>query len=134
MLPKRGQIYTAAEVLELEWPYAPCFQIPGHGTIQDGPLTPEDLLSVPGFSDTKWRYSHFVDDLTPIFHCVTIPQVLELVNEEDYLDSDGTLIYGEKWITPKGFPLDQSCLSESTSDEDEFVDGDWNEGEGHGQL
>jgi hypothetical protein len=132
--PKRGGVYTLREVeivLELRdsahlgfwhdlgaaWVCASCANddddcpyVHNHKVqcvIQTSHVTRDDLLSIPGFADSKWKYRYETDEWIPVFEFVgtDIQQFVNIVPSLcDYnLDRDPN----SQWVTPKGFPRKQ---------------------------
>lgn len=100
--PVMHSVYTAREVYELELLDSPFLRFCVGGSmavIQTTHLTEEQLLSVPGFADTRWRYQRTTHEWIPLFMAVSDTEVYACVDIE--LGPD------EPWVTPKGFPRDQ---------------------------
>lgn len=106
--PVRGAEYTAREVLGLELRDCPFFRFCVNGrieVIQTSHLTEAELLSVPGFADTRWRYQRETREWIPLFMAVNDDAVAACVDMEPdrspYNDQPAL------WVTPKGFPRKQ---------------------------
>jgi hypothetical protein len=112
----RGRVYTAHQVLKdlelLDTPFF-CFEHEGgRGVVQTSHLRDEELLMVPGFADSWWRYQYTTNEWIPIFEFVLglekITDLVDLVRipEEDEKD------FGDRWwATPKGFPREYVSFS-----------------------
>jgi hypothetical protein len=111
-LPVRGEVYTLKEVLQLQLRDGPSLIIqnprgkfPAEGVIQNGHVTDSELLSVPGFAETRWKFSHETSEWIPIFHYteeIDIRTFVDIEVYEDVLEERPVL-----WITPKGFPRER---------------------------
>ena len=74
--------------------------------VQDSHVLPDDLLTIPGFADTKWQYERTTSEWIPLFHYVDTAPITDFVDMEPEIDFDLT----EKnvwWATPKGYPREQ---------------------------
>ena len=105
--PVRLQIYTLAEVLELNLKDSPFLMVLANGRwspVQTSHTTDAEVLSVPQFADSLWEYRYTTNEWIPIFHAVDSALVLEqFCDVAPYLgEPEGTF-----WITPKGFPREQ---------------------------
>lgn len=112
--PKRGNSYFASTILlDMELPDSPFFRFEHDecgGTIQTSHLTTEQLLSVPGFENTLWKYQYTTREEIPIFAYDTrsnAAPITAFVDLEEMHDSPD-----EWWATPKGFPREQYAGSE----------------------
>jgi hypothetical protein len=97
MHPIKGTVYTLFEIethLTLDDMAHLMFDGPNGRelVVQNSHLTKGQLLSVPGFSGTRWRYLHTTREWIPIFKYVGVQPIT------NFLDIDGD------WATPKGFP------------------------------
>lgn len=93
--PKRGQIYTFEEMTRLDLDDSPhlCFTHEGKSSvIQDSCATNADMLSIPGFAQSKWKYRYTTHECIPIFQYVgeepittwvTIEENLRAIDEDD---------------------------------------------------
>ena len=99
-LPSRGEIYTLQEIEEtLHLKDSPCLLFHHNKTecvIQNSHITSEDLLGIPGFAQTLWRYIHTTEEWIPVF-VSTESSILEFVDV-------AIGVRGGVWVTPKGFP------------------------------
>lgn len=109
ILPTRGGIYTADQIMNvLELRDAPHMYFTHEGrrsVVQNSHLTDAELLSVPGFADTKWTYLRTTDEWIPVFSAISDSAIRECVDIEPWIDpySDDAGF----WVTPKGFPRQQ---------------------------
>lgn len=106
--PVMHAVYTAAELHKLDLLDSPCLRFSyrnGLAVIQNCHLTEEELLSVPSFADTRWRYIRTTHEWIPVFHAVDDDAVIACMDIErdrsPYSDD------GSWWVTPKGFPREQ---------------------------
>lgn len=115
-LPIRGKTYPLHFVensLRLDDAPHLCFPVeficPEHRTdwvpIQTSHLTKDQLLSVPGFRDTWWKYVRTTHEWIPIFHWseVNTRALTDFVEVHDVRDRDLRQMF---WSTPLGFPRD----------------------------
>lgn len=112
--PEHGDIFTAREVFELPLRDSPSFGItvahdPDVGyddpPIQDSHTTVTDLLSVPGFAESKWRFIKETHEWIPMFDFVgTAEEALAFVDVHKVWNS--TFECYEWWVLPKGHPRD----------------------------
>ena len=105
MYPKRGVNYRYEQLQLLDLGDSPALNIPGVGVIQDSHLTVDEMLTVPEFKDTEWKYIRTTDEWIPIFEAVDSEAVLKCVDVTDCIGAFDNP--GDKWITPKGFPREQ---------------------------
>lgn len=119
--PRRGRHYTARQLLtgEIYLRDSPFFNLTlsfegrmVRTVIQHSHVTNEELLGVPGFADSLWRYLRETDEWCPIFEFVgTAEQAALLVDTERdnvskyELEHEGLSKY--LWTTPKGLPREQ---------------------------
>ncbi len=75
--PVRGQVFTLREVMiDLPLDDSPCLQVEKNEKtweveyVQTAHLTPEEFISQPGWSETKWRFIRTTNEWTPIFTAV----------------------------------------------------------------
>jgi hypothetical protein len=76
--------------------------------LQHGHVTEEQLLSVPGFAGSRWRYIRTTDEWIPLFRLENHSRddVAQWFDLEQYIGDYGQLENG--WsVTPKGFPREQ---------------------------
>jgi hypothetical protein len=112
--PKQYQSYTAEEifkVLHLRDSPSLSFRHNGiRGCIQESHVTVDEILSVPGFKESKWIYIRETYEWIPIFKFnekAEQPPVTTFVDIEPYDDIyqlEGGAFW---WATPKGFPRQQ---------------------------
>lgn len=118
MYPVRGNWYTLHQIekqLSLEDSASLSFEYKGReGCIQNSHLTAEQLLSVPGIADSKWRYRSTTNEWIPVFEYADERPITDFVDLERWFDSDynGGGQYSDDvwWATPKGFPRKQFGL------------------------
>jgi hypothetical protein len=111
--PVVNYIYTLKEVTELLLRDNPALIISNEGVVQSSHVTDQELLSVPGIQETKWRFIRETKEWIPVFKYCSEQPWRDFFDCEPYVDPyqkydcDGqerSLL----WITPKGFPRDQS--------------------------
>ena len=110
--PRPGHTYTLQQIeKELYLRDSPSlgFHAPiGRSVIQNSHMTVDDLLGVPGWSDTLWEYVRETEEWVPVFRYAGDTAVLaDLLHLEVDLDPypDGpTPTY---WAVPKAFPRTQ---------------------------
>lgn len=111
-MPKRNypvqmQIYTLAEVLELNLKDSPFLMVLANGRwspVQTSHTTDAEMLSVPQFADSLWEYRYTTNEWIPIFYAANSELVLaQCLDSEQYVGEDA----GVLWVTPKGFPSAQ---------------------------
>lgn len=110
--PRRGEVFTGAEVMQLPLRDSPSLCVPvkwdadvehDEAPIQDAHLTQDELLSVPGFSESRWRFLFETDEWIPVFDFVgTADEALAFVDVSK--EWDDTYQQHRWWVTPKGFP------------------------------
>lgn len=109
MIPVPGKVYTFAQMLKLDLDDSPHLGFEKNGArqvIQCGHVTSDELLSVPGFAESTWRYSHTTDEWIPVFEFVgSEADIDKLV---DYREVDGEFAdffpEGMLYVCPKNFP------------------------------
>lgn len=110
--PRRGEVFTAREVLGLPLRDSPSWGITvAHDPeveyddppMQDAHVTWEELLSVPGFAETQWRFVKETDEWIPVFEFVGTAEEALAFCDVSKQWSDIWRRY-EWWVTPKGFP------------------------------
>lgn len=112
--PRRGTSYTLHEIensLELrDTAFLKFYHNGVDCVIQTSHLTSEQLLSVPGFAETKWVYQRETHEWIPIFYWDSLQEkdvtdFVDIVDEIDYFNPEKpTKAF---WVTPKGFPREQ---------------------------
>jgi hypothetical protein len=109
--PKINAVHTASQICSFDLLDSPFFRFCVDGAIQviqTCHLTDEELLSVPGFAGTRWRYERTTEEWIPLFRAVDDTEILACVDIEP--DVSPFSRSGELWVTPKGFPRKQySC-------------------------
>jgi hypothetical protein len=103
--PVKGQIYTVRDIYNLALTDTPSLMFKyqdAHVPIQQAHVTVDQLLSMPGFADVKFRYSHTTWLETPIFLLCEDEEIFNFVNVESVWDD----VFEEHdvWVTPKEFP------------------------------
>lgn len=112
--PRMGVVYTASQVFALDLLDSPSFGfwVDGHqAVIQTAHTSIEELLSVPGFAATKWRYLRTTHEWIPVFQAVDNGAVIACMDIEPSIhpfDEPGTF-----WVTPKGLPREQYVWSDA---------------------
>lgn len=114
MIPKRYQSYTGEEifkVLDLRDSPSLSFWHQGiRGCIQESHVTAEEILSVPGFKESRWIYIRETHEWIPIFNFdqkANQPPVTTFIDIELYDDRYKMDNRDCWWATPKGFPRPQ---------------------------
>ena len=112
--PIKGQVYSLRNVIQdlelLDSPHLCFISKREQGeVIQTSHLTEEELLSVPGFAETQWRYLYTTYEWIPIFRYVgRVEELPQYIDWESDIDNPGHL-----WVTPKGFPREQYVWKEN---------------------
>ena len=110
--PQRGEIFTAEEVFALPLRDCPCLCIAvscdpeveyDDPPIQYSHLTVEQLLSVLGFAESKWRFIKETSEWIPVFEFVGTAEEAALLVDISKEWDDVFKRYSW-WVTPKGFP------------------------------
>jgi hypothetical protein len=107
--PKREQVYTLEEVINKlhlrDSPSLNFWDEKGNSqVIQTSHILEEDLLTIPGFADSKWKYIMETHEWIPIFRYVDERPMSDFVTMEPWE------CYGEPgalWVIPKGYPRPQ---------------------------
>jgi len=76
--------------------------------VQTSHMLLEDLLKVPGFGETKWRYIRTTSEWIPLFDHVGSEPMSEFLDMEEYIDP--YLNFGDEpaiFSVPKGYPREQ---------------------------
>ena len=113
--PKRGEVLTAVQVeSDLALRDMPFYNIPikrdpeveyAWAPVQTAHLTVDELLAVPGFADSKWRFDRETDEWIPLFDFVgTAEEALAFVDVHKVWNT--TFGRYEWWVLPKGHPRD----------------------------
>lgn len=115
--PVSRHIYTLDQIVnELNLKDSPhlCFTAPNvngvkvESVVQTSHMLLEDLLKVPGFGETKWRYIRTTSEWIPLFDYVGSEPMSEFLDMEEYLDP--YLNFGDEpaiFSVPKGYPREQ---------------------------
>ena len=104
--PEYDQVYTLYEMLNsLDLPDCPFLQFFYKGVecvIQTSHISNEELLNVPGMSESKWHYKTTTHEWIPIFlYAENNIDILELVDIKPSKEKN------EYWVTVKGYPRAQ---------------------------
>jgi hypothetical protein len=98
LFPVFNTVYTFNEIMSLDLPDIPFLQFVYNDkecVIQTSHITNESLLTIPGMSESKWRYERTSREYIPLFwyaddNIQTLVDIKETKNAY--------------WVTPKGFP------------------------------
>jgi hypothetical protein len=98
---KPQKVYTFREVCELTLRDSPCLLFwdkeGNRANIQDSHMTREEMLSVPGFADSEWRYIRETHEWIPVFTYAGKVDIFTFVEPtREY--------HGEPSYALKGFP------------------------------
>jgi hypothetical protein len=105
--PQVGELYTLEQIVrELYLRDSPALMVELNAKmscVQDSHLTDTELLSVPGFAKTKWRYVRETSEWIPVFHWA------DPTDPKTFLDVEPSKDDRDRyhWVTPKGFPREQ---------------------------
>ena len=107
--PVRGNIYSYAEITNLYLRDSEHLMFDHQETgqrcvVQTSHVTEEELLSIPRFAETKWRYMRETDEWVPLFQFVEHagePNIETFLDIEQDGDDEGF------WCVPKAFPRKQ---------------------------
>lgn len=107
--PTPHHVYTLREVYEsllLDGsPWLGFFARGALQSVQTSHMTAEELLSVPGFADTRWAYVRTTSEQVPVFRYVSSPDMQTMFNFVDMTEyKDSATGEWLAWVTPKGFP------------------------------
>lgn len=110
--PKRGKVYTYAEITNLALRDSPCLCFTfdgGHNVVQHSHVTEEELLAVPQWAESKWEFQYETFEWIPVFCYVGNISLSELLDIEPLIDPCGSEGDGGEvaWAVPKGFPRPQ---------------------------
>lgn len=126
MFPRRNEVFTLAQVQnDLELRDSPSLNFVMRAKdgstleacLQDSHVTVEQLLSVPGFADSKWRFHRETSEWIPVFYYSEENEksITDFIDFEEYIDpyrlDEPTL-----WCTPKGFPCKQYYYRDDKGD------------------
>lgn len=104
--PVPYNIYTLEEITTLNLKDSPALIVHNRNGVQDSHITEEELLSVPGIKQTKWKYIRTTHEWIPIFTYASEEPWETYFDSEPYR-SDFKQSENDLWITPKGFPRKQ---------------------------
>jgi hypothetical protein len=106
MLPTTEKTYTARQIETfLTLRDTPFYRFLFQGrlcVIQTSHISAADLLSVPGFADTLWRFQGETREWIPLFLFADPAPITDFVEIELDLNDEG-----EYWVTPKAFHRQQ---------------------------
>lgn len=112
--PQGRHVYTLAEIehdLYLQDSAFLRFDHQGHVvTLQDSHCELTELMEqLPGFADTRWVYEQTTSEWIPLFNYAddNAHPITAFVDIEGAIGSNGEVIVGEFYATPKGFPSRQ---------------------------
>ena len=100
--PKPFEVYTFREICEdlilRDSPHLMFYDTEGErDVIQTSHMTEEDMLSVEGFADSKWKYIRETDEWIPIFMYAGDVDIFTFVMKTEEP-------YGDETYSLKGFP------------------------------
>lgn len=108
MRPIRSLTYTSEQVFrELKLrdsPFLRLYHCDKLTPIQTSHITPDELLSIPGFAELEWIYRYETDEWIPVFDAADDKAVAKLLNFEPWEGKEDKHL----WTTPKMFPRKQS--------------------------
>jgi hypothetical protein len=126
--PIRGDIYTLSQVetelklrdeafLRFSHPGVDGGE-PGITVIQTSHCTVDQLLAVPGFAESQWRYERETEEWIPLFRYVGERPITDFVDMEPAIDPlrDADMPQ-EWWVTPKGLPREQYYAGKETMEQ-----------------
>ena len=112
--PRRGEVFTGAEIYKLPLRDSPYLSVPvahdpevsfDDAPIQDAHVTFDEMLAVPGFAESQWRFIRETDEWIPVFDFIgTAEEALAFCDVTKVWRS--TWDRYEWWIVPKGHPRD----------------------------
>jgi hypothetical protein len=106
--PTRGIVYCLSDIYKtldlLDIPALTFTYKDRKGIVQTSHTTTEQLLSVPGFADSKWIYTRTTSEWIPLFEYFDQIPIIKFVDVVKW--HDGSLFVDRWWATPKGFPRD----------------------------
>lgn len=115
--PRAGQTYSLrqiAETLYLRDSPSLGFTHEGRdGVIQDSHLTEEEMLTVPGFADSQWRFVRETHEWIPIFRYAGSQPITDFIEIEQAVDYWTGRKEDAWWAVPKGFPRPQEVSEEA---------------------
>lgn len=109
-LPKQGAIYTAKQILEeLNLKDSPFFRFHFNNeiqVIQTSHCSEEELLEVPGFAESRWRYERTTSEWIPLFMLDVDQDITEWVDMEP---DNSPFVKNNRsmFVTPKGLIEEQ---------------------------
>lgn len=105
--PVPGQMYTAMQMYtELKLRDSPYLRVrlPGvreYVPVQTSHLTTMQLLTIPGFAESLWKYQYETKEWIPLFLLESVEAAKLFDYEKHWDETYETEIF---WVTPKGFP------------------------------
>jgi len=121
--PQRGAVYNLSEILcdlELLKSACLCFYVQDlcysdnrsstEQIVDFTHLTDDQLLAIPGWSETQWRFAYETEEWTPVFRAIDDRSVERLCHIEPYVDRDMQSI-NHMWVTPRGGELAQQPVA-----------------------
>lgn len=109
IIPRQGAIYSLQQVLHVlaldDCPHLGFTHKGRHAVIQTSHVGDEDLLKIPGFAKSCWKYIRTTNEWIPVFEFADadIEKFVDIEREYDY---DGSFT-DDFWATPKGHPREQ---------------------------
>lgn len=109
VLPKRGAIYSLQQVINVlaldDTPHLGFKHKERSCVIQTSHISILDLLTIPEFAKSQWRYMFTTNEWIPVFEFQDA-DIEKFVDIEQEFDFDGSLTK-DFWVTPKGYPRKQ---------------------------
>jgi hypothetical protein len=111
--PRPGSVYTLNMILKDltldDTPHLNFWYNNLRSVIQTSHTTDEELLSIPEFGLTEWKYIRTTSEWIPIFEYASDDEasILKFIDIEPYVDKYEVEPNPTYWATPKGFPRDQ---------------------------
>ncbi len=127
--PRRNEVFQFKELSQIVLSDSPhlCFFLKVNGqrvrcVIQTSHVTDAQLLAVPGFADSLWRYCYTTNEQIPIFQymdpMIPITNIVDVEPSTDDFDNELRL---QCWVTPKGFYQEQYVpFDKSTAPQHEY--------------
>ncbi len=104
--PIRNNVYTLEQITKLYLRDSPALLVEHNSAVQESHLTEQQLLSVPGIKDSKWKYIRETHEWIPIFNYCSDEPWQTYFDSEPYVGGFGSQA-NALWVTPKGFPRAQ---------------------------
>jgi hypothetical protein len=96
--PVFNTVYTFREIVSLDLPDIPFLQFVYNDkscVIQTSHITNEALLTIPGMSESKWKFERITREYIPLFWYAD-DNIQALVDIKETKNA--------YWVTPKGYP------------------------------